>query len=342
VLIEVFHHPAHAANIERMVRGVQASLDFYSRTFGPYPYGQIRLIEHPGDGNTLHAAPINISYEEGFSLFNPDDDPRRIDFPFAIVAHEVAHQWWGNQVTPAEVEGMALVSESLAWHSALGVIEETHGREHMERFLGMMREAYLMPNTRGAVPLLRAADWYLAYRKGAFAMYALREYVGAARVDGALRRLIERHGAGTPPLPTSRDLYAELHAVTPESLRPLLSDLFEHNTYWELATKAVVATETKAGMWEVTLEVKARKVVVDEHGNESEVPMDDFVEIGVYPAAAQEGSSPPLYQQLHRVRSGAQRITVAVPARPARAGIDPRNLLIDVKPNDNVALVTPH
>ena len=34
------------------------------------------------------------------------------------------------------------------------------------------------------------------------------------------------------------------------------------------------------------------------------------------------------------------RITVTVPGRPARAGIDPRNLLIDVKPGDNLAPVS--
>ena len=70
-------------------------------------------------------------------------------------------------------------------------------------------------------------------------MYALREYVGAERVDAALRRLIEKHGSGAPPLPTSLDLYRELQAVTPESLRHLLADLFEANTFWELAAKEV-------------------------------------------------------------------------------------------------------
>ena len=40
---------------------------------------------------------------------------------------------------------------------------------------------------------------------------------------------------------------------------------------------------------------------------------------------------------MHRVRTGAQTITVTVPQRPARAGIDPRHLLIDVEPGDNVA-----
>jgi hypothetical protein len=39
---------------------------------------------------------------------------------------------------------------------------------------------------------------------------------------------------------------------------------------------------------------------------------------------------------MHRIRSGEQRITVTVPNEPSRAGIDPRNLLIDVKPDDNL------
>ena len=101
-----------------------------------------------------------------------------------------------TSLTPARVEGAALLSESLAWYSALGVVEETFGREHLRRLLGMMREVYLIPSARANVPLLRADDWFLAYRKGPFAMYALREYVGAEPVNGALRRLLERHGSG--------------------------------------------------------------------------------------------------------------------------------------------------
>ena len=74
--IEILHHPKHAWNAERMVRSVQASLGYFTKEFGPYPHGQVRLVEHPGDGVSLHASPVNISYEEGFSLLNPASDPR--------------------------------------------------------------------------------------------------------------------------------------------------------------------------------------------------------------------------------------------------------------------------
>ncbi|HSJ77024.1 MAG TPA: M1 family aminopeptidase, partial [Gemmatimonadales bacterium] len=340
VSIQIYHHPDHAWNLDRMVRSVQASLSCHVKQLGPYPQGQIRLVEYPGDAMTLHASPINISYQEAFSLFDPEDGPQGLDFPFAVVAHEVAHQWWGNQLTPAPVEGAPVLSESLAWYSAMTVVEKTYGRDHLRRLLKLMRQAYLTPHARANVPLLRATDWLQVYRKGPFAMYALHEYIGEERVNVALRSLLQKHGSGESPLPTSLDLYRELQAVTPASLRTLLADLFEANTFWELAAERVTARQAGPGSWQVTLDVQAHKVVVDSVGVETEVPMNDLVEVGVFVAAEDGGLGEPLYLRMHRIRSGDQRITVTVPGKPAQAGIDPRNLLIDVKPADNLREIT--
>jgi hypothetical protein len=340
VEIQVFHHPGHALNVDRMVSSVQASLEYLTQRLGPYPHRQIRLVEHPGSGRTLFAHPMNIRYQEGFSFINPSDDPRGIDLPFAVVAHEVAHQWWGNRLVPASVVGAPLLTESLAWYSALEIVEAAHGREQRERLLDAMRASYLSPRARADAPLLRATERFQWYRKGVIALHALREYVGAERVNDALRRFFERYGSAKPPLPTTLDLYRELQAITPDELRYLLADLFEANTYWELATERVTVERTGTGEWRVTLDVRARKMVVDEAGTETEVPMDDLVEIGVFPAAGDGESGVPLYLRMHRVRSGDQRITLTVSGEPSRAGIDPRNLLIDVEGGDNLAEVT--
>jgi ABC-2 type transport system permease protein len=339
VEMEVFHHPGHAWNVDRMMDGLRAALDYHTARYGPYPQGQIRLVERPGDGSSLHASPVNMWYQEGFAVFNPGDDPRGIDIPFAVVAHEVAHAWWGSQVTPAFVEGGGVLSEGLAWYTAYGVVEATCGPGHLRQLLGMMREVYGMPRARGAVPLLRASDSFQYYRKGPFAMYALREYVGEARIDAALRSLLRTHPPGAPPLPTTLDLYRELRAVTPDSLRPLLHDLFAANTFWELEAERATAKLAADGTWRVTLDVIARKVTVDTAGVETVVPMNDFVEVGVYAAGEDGEPGAPLYRRMHRVRAGAQRITVTVPRQPVRAGIDPRSLLIDVEPDDNVVEV---
>lgn len=329
VAIQIFHYPGHTANLDRMLRSVRASLNYYTEHFGPYPYRHIRLVEHPGHGLGMHTEAATIDYEEGFSLLNPEDNPRGPDLPFAVLAHEVAHQWWGTQLAYAHVEGAALLSESLAQYSAMRVVEETCGPEELRRLLSFMRMADQGPRTRAHVPLLRASGGFLAYRKGPFAMYTLSRYIGKKRVNDALRRLLDEHGSGAPPLATSLDLYRELQAVTPDSLQSLLHDLFEANTFWELETERATAEQTGTGTWRVALDVRARKVVVDTAGTEIPVPMDDWVEIGVF-ASAEEGEEElrePLYVRMHRIRSGEQTITVTVPRKPVLAGIDPYHLL---------------
>ena len=68
----------------------------------------------------------------------------------------------------------------------------------------------------------------------------------------------------------------------------------------------------------MTLDVQARKVVVGEAGVETEVPMDDWIEVGVV-----DDGKP--YLEKQRIHSGRQPIMLTVPQKPARAGIDPRH-----------------
>ncbi|MBF9224074.1 ABC transporter permease/M1 family aminopeptidase [Hymenobacter ruricola] len=338
--IQVLHHPGHTLNVERMVRAAQYALGYLTRQFGPYLHRQLRFVEVAGDRKTLFAYPTNITFEEGFARLNADQDPRGVDLPSATVAHEVAHHWWGHQLAPAQVGGAALLTESLAWYSALEVVEATQGREQLLRLLDMMRDDFLSPRARAAEPLLQATDRVQYYRKGPLAMYALREYTGQEPVHAALRRLLAKHGSGTPPLPTPLDLYRELRATTPDSLHYLLHDLFAANTFWELETKETTAQKTTAGNWQVTLDVQARKLVIDAKGAETDAPMNDWVEIGVFAPAKKEGQlTHLLYLQKHRIHSGKQLITVTVPGEPARAGIDPNHLLFDWEMDNNTAAV---
>ncbi|MFL6246217.1 MAG: ABC transporter permease, partial [Thermoanaerobaculia bacterium] len=327
--IEIFHHPAHTANLERMVRSARASLDYHTRNFGPYPHRQLRLVEYPsaGDGLGLTAYPGTIKYSEGFALARPDADRRQIDLPFAVVAHEIAHQWWGHQLVPANVEGAPLLTESLAWCSSMMVVEQALGREHLIRLLDVMRAQSIAPHQTREVPLLRAVDRIDAYRTGPFAMFALREAIGEERINTALRRLLAR-----PPYATSLDLYNELRAVTPAPMHVLLKDLFEEITYWDLRTKKTDVQPAANGRYRVTLHIEAQKLKGNAMGIEKPVPMDDTIDIAIFDA---DGRT--IYRHPHRIRSGAQTITVIVTRPPARAAIDPDHALLDRNPKDNGA-----
>jgi ABC-2 type transport system permease protein len=323
--VEVFHHPKHTRNLDSILRAMKATVAYHVKHFGPYPHRDLRIVEFPRHAGTYaRAFPNTIAFSEGFGFMARAEDG--IDYPFLVAAHEVSHQWWGNQLRPARVEGGPVLAETLAHYGAMMVMEQTYGREPLERFRRMLLHKYLVgrQNRRSTeVPLLRSNDQqYIHYDKGALVMYALREYLGEDRVNTALRRMFERYRFCEPPYPTTRDLYAELQAVTSPELQSLLEDLFAEITLWELRAKEP-RVERAGAAYRVTFTVDAQKLEADPIGRDRRVPMNDLVEIGVF-----DGEQT-LYLAKHRIRSGAQTITVTVPRKPTRVAVDPYRKLIE-------------
>jgi ABC-2 type transport system permease protein len=353
--LRIYHHPTHTYVLDRMVRSMKASLEYYTGQFGPYPGSQLRIVEIPRYGTFFgRAHPLTIAVTEDNFVTRVDD--REIDQPFYGTAHEVAHQWWPYQVMGALMRGHGFLSESLANYSAMMVTEKTYGPEMARRVYDHQMGRYLSGRAIQSreVPLLEVEDQpYIAYRKGAIAMYMLREQIGEECVNTALRRYLEKYRGAGPPYPTSFDLYAELRAVTPDSLQYLLTDLFETVTLWDVKTERAHVEPTGTGAYLVTIDVVGKKMRADSVGKETEVPMDDLVEIGVFAPGGDKDVGQPLYLKQHRIRSGKQTISITVPrpgyaegsgavspklreGGPARAGIDPYHKLIDRQGNDNV------
>jgi hypothetical protein len=117
------------------------------------------------------------------------------------------------------------------------------------------------------------------------------------------------------------------------------SDLFETVTLWDGRARGASVRRLPSGDYEVTLDVTGKKVRADSAGNESEVPMNDLVEIGVFGRGKNGRLGEPLYLQAQRIRSGTQTITMTVPSEPWRAGIDPYNKLFDRQRDDNVVAI---
>jgi aminopeptidase N len=290
------------------------------------------VVEQPGNffGMGVDGSGV-VTGGEDFFLLDPSGEG--FDAIFEVVAHEMGHQWWGVQLKPAFAEGGGVISEGLAWYAAVRLVNDVKGREALRRFMSQMRQPNPWPPIRTGRPLLRAIDPWANYRKAPYAMHALAEYVGEDRVNRALRALVEKSSSS---LVTTLDMYRELQSVTPDSLQSLLHDLFEVNAFWTFDTERATAARTETGAWRVTFEVEARKVVTDSGGRETEVPMTDWVEIGVFaPAGPGALLGEPLYVRKHPIRSGRQTIEVTVPRQPARGGIDPYNLL-DWEEGDNI------
>ncbi|KQQ33895.1 hypothetical protein ASF61_12100 [Duganella sp. Leaf126] len=338
--IELYYHPGHEVNLERMNRGVKQSLDYYTRHFGPYQHKVVRIVEFPRYATYAQAYPNTIAYSEalGFIARVNDNNPKDIDYPFFVTAHEVAHQWWGHQLVGGNVRGATVLSETLAEYSALMVMKHAYGDARMRRFLYFDLYQYLIGRALERKKEMALADNenqdYIQYRKGALAMYQLQDIVGEQRINAALRQLLADHARSSGPYPGVSVLIDALRQVVTPDQAYLIDDLFNHIVLYDNRAVASTARKLADGRYEVNLVVSASKVRASDQGVESDVALNDYIDIGV-----DDDKGAPLLRERKLIDRKDNRYTVIVNARPAKAGIDPDNKLIDRKPDDNMTSV---
>jgi hypothetical protein len=118
--------PPSPARNEKLVaeRSAQA-IEAFSRWYGPYPYGELSLTQMPG---VLSQGWPSLIYLSTFSFLTPEEKARlkmnklKTAISDAVVAHETAHQWWGDAVTWSSYHDQWLL-EALADYSSLLLIE---------------------------------------------------------------------------------------------------------------------------------------------------------------------------------------------------------------------------
>ena len=344
VSIEVYYHPDHPYNVDRMIDATKKSLDYFTREFGPYQHRQVRILEFPRYARFAQSFPNTIPFSEsiGFIARLDEEDDEAIDYVFYVTAHEVAHQWWAHQVIGGNVQGATVMSETMSQYSALMVMEKEYGPDKMRRFLKYELDSYL--RGRGGelieeLPLLFVENQpYIHYRKGSLIMYALRDYIGEEALNDAMKRYVEAVKFQEPPYTYSREFLAYVKEATPEDQHAMLEDFFENITLFDNRATEASYVKRADGKYTVRLNVEARKLHADGGGGENEVALADYVDIGVFGA-----DDKVLFLEKRRLDAPSKLVDtleVVVDEEPHEAGIDPFNKLIDRNPEDNRTSVT--
>jgi hypothetical protein len=345
VKLEIYYHPRHAFALPSMLQASKDGLDYFGKNFSPYLYRQYRVIEFPRYQGFAQAFPNTIPYSEGIGfLFRKQEGDDKVDQAYFVTAHELAHQWWAHQVVGGNGQGATMFSEGLAEYSALTLMEKRFGREAAQKFLRRELDGYLRgrgTERKKEVPLLYVENQpYIHYQKGSLCFYALRDYIGEEPMNVALRAFLKKWALKGPPYPTARDLYAEFDRVTPDSLKYVLRDLFEDMTFYENKADTVTSTKRPDGSYAVHLVLQSKKLKGDSAGNTREVPMADYVDVGIFGdrVPGQKLGTPLLVQKVH-IAKNVTVLDLVVAKEPLKAGIDPYNKLIDRTPEDNVIAV---
>jgi ABC-type transport system involved in multi-copper enzyme maturation permease subunit len=346
VKLEVYYDKDHPWNVPRMMKSLKKSLEYYTRNFGPYYHKEARIIEFPRVGHFAQAYAGTMPYSESVGFIANLNHPDDIDMVYYVVAHEMGHQWWAHQVAAADMQGATLLSESLAQYSALMVMEEEYGRDMMRKFLRYEMDNYLRSRGRERhkeQPLLtvEAEQGYIHYRKASVVLYYLKEMIGEEAVNRALRKVIQRYAYNAPPYPTSYVLVDALRGETPPQLQYLIKDLFEDITLFSNRTLDATAAKRADGKYDVTINVETHKFKADGKGNETEVPVGDWIDIGAFAKPAKgRRYGKTLYRDRVHVVNDKSTYTFMTTELPDEAGVDPFLLLIDRVPGDNMKKVT--
>jgi aminopeptidase N len=344
--LKVYYAAGHEFNVDRMLGAMSESLALFNKSFSPYQFRQARIIEFPAYASFAQSFANTIPFSEGIGFVQHWTNPTKIDVATYVTAHEIGHQWWGHQLVPSDQQGASMLVETFAQYSALLVMEQHYGKDQVRRFLKYELDRYLR-SRGGAVleelPLDRVEDQdYIYYRKGSVAMYWAKEALGEEVVNRAMRKLLAQYAFKGAPYANTTDFLKLLRAEAGPQNEQLISDLFEKITILDLKASNAVATQRPDGKYEVKFDVQAHKYYADGAGKETEAPMDEDVDVGVFMARpGDKGFGPSDVLLLHKVRvhGPGVPVTVVVDRRPAWVGIDPYNKRIDRNSDDNLTQV---
>ncbi len=357
--IEIYYHQNHSFNLEEMIAGLKASLEYNTTHFGPFQHKQIRIVEFPktyGTFATVFGNVIPYSEALGFIINTSTINSDGVNIPFTVSAHETAHIWWGKQVESADVPGSTMLSESLAEYVSLKVLEKVHGKDRMETFLKYDMDLYLKGRSQDTFeerPLMFALPEqdYITYRKGALVFYALSDYLGENVLNDVLKSYLEKVKFQEAPFTTSTELVNYIRKSTPDSLQYLIKDLFETITFYDNRINSASVTPLKNGSYQVIVSFNITKYRSDKNGqkfysdrvtNSSNshtpkndkplysLPLNDYIDIGIM-----DLSGKLMYLRKHNISKINNELTFVLDTKPGEIAIDPFHKLIELEQDDN-------
>ena len=155
-------------------------------------------VPYPGDGYAQALVARTAGQEmAGLSIVSEEYGRAVLADPTAIglIAHELAHQWWGNMVT-CHAWTEFWLNEGFATYMAAAYREQRFGRDTYMKDVASMKARYEQVRARGNDrPLVfpswdrpTADDRTIVYQKGGYVLHELRELVGDAAFWAGIRR----------------------------------------------------------------------------------------------------------------------------------------------------------
>lgn len=193
-------YPQHVPDALRTFHRTPEIMAFFERTYGvKYPWTKYDQILIPGIGGGAESTTATVL---GQSTIH--DERAEQDFPSHwLVAHEAAHQWWGDLVTFKDW-GHTWINESFATYGEYLYSRWSLGDDEGMVNLNEKREQYFREaRTKYRRPIVMDR-WKFpndnfdshTYPKGANVLHMLRKEIGDSAFFGFHRKILTEHGFG--------------------------------------------------------------------------------------------------------------------------------------------------
>jgi aminopeptidase N len=215
--------PGHFAKAGEMVR-------FFSETIGRYPYEKLAHLQSSTRFGGMENATA-IFYDD--RLFRRPNGVGE-----GLIAHETAHQWFGNSVTEREWPHLWL-SEGFATYFAALWTEKAHGDSAFQAEMARIRVGLLRDTNRVSKrPVIDTIETDLmgllnqnSYQKGGWVLHMLRSELGDSAFFAGVRTYYDRHKHSTA---LSSDLQRALEQASGRSLGAFFDQWLRRPGYPEL------------------------------------------------------------------------------------------------------------
>jgi ABC-type Na+ efflux pump permease subunit len=207
----IYYHRGHPYNIAEMVDALDACRRHYSEWFRPFPWRELKLSEFPALASYAQGFPTDITFSESIGFLTQSEPGA--DAAFLVTAHEAAHQWWGNMITPGKGPGGDLLSEGTSHFSTLLLFERVKGPHGRIDFAKRIEDRYAKQRRADSErPLVkidgsRDGDQTVTYDKAGFVFWMLLNHMGRDRALRGIREFFELYHAN-PDHPVLQDFLA--------------------------------------------------------------------------------------------------------------------------------------
>ena len=281
-------------------------LDFYITHVGPYSYKKLANVQ----SKTIFGGLENAS-----AIFYSENSVNGKANHESLIAHEIAHQWFGNSATEKEWYDIWL-SEGFATYFALLYIEYTQGVDKRKEEMKIDRDQVITFFKKDPVPVVNRTitDWMKllnvnSYQKGSWVLHMLRQEIGDQKFWVGIREYYRRYQNSNA---STQDLRRVMEEASSQNL-----DQFFNQWIFKAGHPVIDMT------WNYNENSKNLEITVNQIQKGS--VFNFSLEIGIFA----NGAESPTIEKI-KVDKQSNKFSIPFPSKPAKIELDPAiNLLFE-------------